>query len=207
MEMSQHDIKYIPRTTIKDQALADFISEFSYQPEGELSLLKANTLEEVKQHKPKLDELWHWTLYVDDSSNEKGAGVGLLLKIPEGNPITAIIRFEFAASNNEAEYEALLARIRLAKEMGAKSIKIYSDSQLIVHQITRKYSTKEDRMASCLQLVKSELEQFRSFIVLQIAREKNSIADALAHLTSTMDQEKADSIPIKFLPRPNTSAP
>ncbi|XP_031286961.1 uncharacterized protein LOC116145643 [Pistacia vera] len=141
------------------------------------------------------------------SSNEKEAGAGVLLESPEGNPIKAKVRFRFAASNNEAKYEALLIGIYLAKEMGAESIKIYSDSQLIVHQITGEYQAKEDRMESYIQHVKSKLEQFKSCTILQIPREKNSMADALACLASTLSQEKIDSIPIKFLPSPSILAP
>ncbi|XP_031252583.1 uncharacterized protein LOC116110519 [Pistacia vera] len=156
--------------TIKGQTLADFISEFSYQPEGELNPPWPNTLNEIEEQKPKLDDLWQWTLYVDGSSNEKGVGGGLLLESPEGNSIRAVISFGFAASNNGAEYEALLIGIHLTKEIGVESIKIYSDSQLI-------------------------------------PREKNSVANALARLAFAMNQEKVDSIPVKFLPRPSIFAP
>ncbi|CAL8145589.1 unnamed protein product [Prunus armeniaca] len=50
-------------------------------------------------------------------------------------PLSTALRFKFHASNNEAEYEALLAGLRLAKEMGAEQIQIFSDSQLVVHQV------------------------------------------------------------------------
>ncbi|XP_031280628.1 uncharacterized protein LOC116139091 [Pistacia vera] len=75
----------------------------------------------------------------DGFPNEKGARARLLLESPEGNSIRVALRFRLVASNNQAEYEALLIRIRLAKEMGAMSIKIYSDSQLVVHQIFGEY--------------------------------------------------------------------
>ncbi|XP_031268343.1 uncharacterized protein LOC116126804 [Pistacia vera] len=132
---------------------------------------------------------------------------GLLLESLEENLIRAAIRFGFAVANNEAEYDALLVGIRLTKKMGADSIKIYSDSQLVVHQIIGEYQPKEDMMASYLQLVEIELKQFQSFTILQIQGEKNSVADALACLASAMNQEKADSIPVKFLPRLSISAP
>ncbi|KAI5323200.1 hypothetical protein L3X38_032272 [Prunus dulcis] len=76
-----------------------------------------------------------WTLYVDGSPNAQGCGVGLVLISPDKVVLEYAIRFKFQASNNVAEYEALLAGLRLAKEMGAKQIQIFSDSQLVVHQV------------------------------------------------------------------------
>ncbi|XP_031259912.1 uncharacterized protein LOC116118070 [Pistacia vera] len=114
-------------------------------PEGEICLPRASNLEESKQQKSKFDKLWKWTLYVKGSSNDKGVGARLLLKSSEGNPIKAAVRFGFVTSNNKAEYKVLLAKIHLAKEMGEESIKIYSDSQLVVHQISSEYQAKEIR--------------------------------------------------------------
>jgi len=59
-------------------------------------------------------------LYVDGSSNEKGSGVGVILESLDEVIIEQSIRFEFEATNNQAKYEALLAGLRLAKEIGAK---------------------------------------------------------------------------------------
>ena len=69
---------------------------------------------------------------MDGFSNEGGSGAGLILVSPEGHRMHCTLRFGFKASNNEAEYEALIARINLAKEMKVESLEIYSDSQLVV---------------------------------------------------------------------------
>ena len=65
---------------------------------------------------------------MDGSSNEVGSRVGLILVSPEGHQMHCALRFGFKASNNEAEYEALIARLNLAKEMKIESLEIYSDS-------------------------------------------------------------------------------
>ncbi|CAL8991494.1 unnamed protein product [Prunus brigantina] len=70
----------------------------------------------------------HWTLYVDGSSNRQGSGAGLVLRTPDHTTIEYAIRFQFRASNNEAEYEALLAGLRLAQHTGAERLLICSDS-------------------------------------------------------------------------------
>ena len=69
-----------------------------------------------------------WKLFVDGSSNEHNAGAGLILITPEGHWFHCAIIFNFTSPNNEVEYEALLAGLRLAKGMNIKSLEIYSDS-------------------------------------------------------------------------------
>ena len=69
---------------------------------------------------------------MDGSSNEGGSGAGLILVSPEGHGMHCALRFRFKASNNKADYEALIARLNLAKEMKVESLEIYSDSQLII---------------------------------------------------------------------------
>lgn len=59
-------------------------------------------------------------MYIDGSSNEKGSGVGVILESLDEVILEQSIRFEFEATNNQAKYEALLAGLRLAKEIGAK---------------------------------------------------------------------------------------
>ena len=125
VELGQFDIHFRPRTIIKGQALADFVVEFIYKAKGATKEAHEN----VKQQ-------W-WKLYVDSSSNDYGAGAGLMLISPEGLKITCALKFDFKASNNEAEYEALLAGLRLAKELKVGHLQIFSDPQLVVKQVTK----------------------------------------------------------------------
>ncbi|KAM1302268.1 hypothetical protein ACFX2H_013215 [Malus domestica] len=91
-----------------------------------------------------------WSLYVDGSSNQQGCGTGLVLTTPDKVAMKYALRFKFKASNNEAEYEALLAGLRLAKHLGVKRIDIFSDSQLVVNQVTNKFDAKDSSMAAYL---------------------------------------------------------
>ncbi|CAL2259363.1 unnamed protein product [Prunus armeniaca] len=84
-----------------------------------------------------------WILHVDGSANQQGCGAGLVLTTPDGCKIEYALRFNFRTSNNEAEYEALLAGLRLAQSMSARQISIHSDSQLIVNQITADFAAKD----------------------------------------------------------------
>ncbi|KAK4392686.1 Retrovirus-related Pol polyprotein from transposon opus [Sesamum angolense] len=122
VELSEYGIEYHPRPAIKAQALVDFVVEMTAE-EGE--------------HKQR----W-WKLFVDGSSTLQGSGVGVILETPQGDKIQYALRFSFDASNNEAEYEALLAGGRLAQAAGAKYLRAYSDSQLVVNQVNGEYEAK-----------------------------------------------------------------
>ena len=80
-----------------------------------------------------------WELYVDGSSNEGGSGAGLILVSLEGHRVHCALRFDFKASNNEAEYEVLIVGLKLAREIRVESLDIYSDSQIVVYQFTNEY--------------------------------------------------------------------
>ncbi|KAK3029305.1 hypothetical protein RJ639_040141 [Escallonia herrerae] len=76
-----------------------------------------------------------WNLYVDGSSAVGSSEVGIILISPEGFTIEYALRFSFQASNNEAEYEALLTGIRLAHALRVDSLSVHSDSQLVVNHV------------------------------------------------------------------------
>ena len=69
-----------------------------------------------------------WNLYVDSAFNENGSRASMMLISPEGHKIHYALRFGFSVSNNKDEYEALIAGMRLARELRAHNLKIYSDS-------------------------------------------------------------------------------
>lgn len=110
VELGQYEIEYEPRAAIKGQALADFIQESTH--EG-------------------LDER-AWSMYVDGSSTIGGSGAGVLIVNPEGGEIEYAIKLDFRASNNEAEYEALMHGLELAREMGIHNLQVFLDSRLVV---------------------------------------------------------------------------
>ena len=76
---------------------------------------------------------------MDGSSSVRASGAGLLLQGPDGQAWLYALHFEFNASNNEAEYEALIAGLRLAEQMGVKDLQVCSDSNLIVQQVTEEF--------------------------------------------------------------------
>ena len=193
VELSEYDITFQPRTAIKSQVLADFIADFSsdmqVQAEKELLCLK-------EQSDSK------WRLSVDGSSNNRGCGLGIVLTSPQGDVIQRAIKCDFKATNNETEYEALLAGLDLAKEMNIKALEITSDSQLIVNQFNGTYQARDLKMVTYLQAVKERLSSFTEISINQVPRIDNSHADALANLGSTIQTRSGVTVPVIYMQWP-----
>ncbi|GJZ50760.1 reverse transcriptase domain-containing protein [Tanacetum coccineum] len=100
----------IVKTESSKKILADFIIE---RPEED----SPDTPMKVEEELPK-----PWILFTDESSCADGSGAGLILKNPEGTEFTYALRFRFEETNNEAEYEDLIAGLRIAKHMGVKNL-------------------------------------------------------------------------------------
>ncbi|RVW55178.1 Uncharacterized protein K02A2.6 [Vitis vinifera] len=144
--------------------MADFVLEYSRRPD---------------QHHESGEQEW-WTLRVDGASRSSGSGVGLLLQSPTGEHLEQAIRLGFSASNNEAEYEAILSGLDLALALSVSKLRIYSDSQLVVRHVQKEYEAKDSRMARYLAKVRSTLQQFTEWTIEKIKRADNGRADALA---------------------------
>ena len=82
-------------------------------------------------------------------------------------------RLSFKAFNNEAKYEALLARLRVVSDLDAKEVEVYSDSRLVVNRVQESFKAKDPRMMEYLRLVKQTMDRFLSAIVVQIAKGQN----------------------------------
>ena len=99
------------------------------------------------------------------------------------------MRLSFLASNNEAEYETLLIRLKSARRLGADRLQVFCDSQLMANQISGEYKAWDERMSAHLLIVKSLLSKFQSTRVEQIEREHNSNADILAKLATALETD------------------
>ncbi|GKB73828.1 reverse transcriptase domain-containing protein [Tanacetum coccineum] len=126
-----------------------------------------------------------WTLFTDGASSMEGSEAGLILTDPDGQEITYALRFNFRTSNNEAEYEALVAGLELTIQMEDQRIDAYTDSLLIVNQVKGVYEAREDLMKIYLSKVQGLQKHFKGFTITQVPRSKNKRADALNKLASS----------------------
>nr|GFC17590.1 reverse transcriptase domain-containing protein [Tanacetum cinerariifolium]GFC18896.1 reverse transcriptase domain-containing protein [Tanacetum cinerariifolium] len=111
--------------------------------------------------------------------------VSLILTNPEGMEFTYALRFEFTATNNEAEYEALIAGLCIATRMGARNLEANVDSRLVANHVLGEYVAKEDNMVQYLDKTKSLIQGFDRFTIKQVPRSENKKADALRKIAST----------------------
>ncbi|GKA39458.1 reverse transcriptase domain-containing protein [Tanacetum coccineum] len=172
-ELEGYDIQYKPRASIKGQILADFIVE---RPEEESPDVPMTEPEEIPEP---------LTLFTDGASCVDGSGARLILTNPEGVEFTYATRFRFEATNNEAEYEALMAGLRIAEQMGVKNLQAHVDSRLVANQVNGSYVAKESGMIQYLNKVKTLARSFREFSIKQVPRSENKKADALSKIAST----------------------
>ena len=139
---------------------------------------------------------------MDGASNQKGSGVGLVLMSPEKVVIEKSLRLNFSATNNWAEYEALLVGMTMVQRMEGKSIKLFSNSRLVVGQVRGEFEAKDKRMQGYLSQVKCLQLKFDSFDLLHVPRSDNAHADSLAMLATSSAQDLPRVILIEDLYKP-----
>nr|CAN81979.1 hypothetical protein VITISV_032721 [Vitis vinifera] len=189
IELSEFGIEFQPRLAMKGQVMADFVLEYSRRP---------------SQHDESSKKEW-WTLRVDGASRSSGSGVGLLLQSPTGEHVEQAIRLGFSASNNEAEYEAILSGLDLALALSVSKLRIYSDSQLVVKHVQEEYEAKDARMTRYLAKVRDTLQQFTEWAIEKIKRADNRRADALAGIAASLPIKEAILLPIHVQTNPSVA--
>ncbi|XP_075098061.1 uncharacterized protein LOC142175376 [Nicotiana tabacum] len=162
IELSEYDIIYQPRTAIKSQILADCVTDFNTKITPEVE----KELQIFTGANPGT-----WIFFTDGSSNVKGVVLGIVLIPPSGESIRQAIKC-YPITNNEAEYEAVIAGLELVRELSMEKIMIKSDPQLVVNQMQGTYTAREARMQQCLEKARELVMQFQSWKNVQIPREK-----------------------------------
>src|SRR4051812_1187065 len=126
-----------------------------------------------------------WTMHFDGSNREVGAGVGVILTSPQGDKMKYVLQMKFRASNNEAEYDALIHGMRMAKICGATRLVIYGDSNLVVQQTMNKCNAHAANMIAYRALYNSLEGDFDGCDLRHVGRESKEEDDMLANIGST----------------------
>ncbi|KAK1686158.1 hypothetical protein QYE76_047006 [Lolium multiflorum] len=167
IELSAFDINYEARTAIKSQVLADFIADWTEAPEG-----------------TPVPEPEAWVMHFDGSKQHQGSGAGVTLKSPTGEELQYVLQIHFEATNNMAEYEALLHGLRIAKEIGIKHIICCGDSDLVAQQVAGTWNARNSVMAAYRDEVDEIAKCFLGYEVKYVRRDDNTAADMLSKLGS-----------------------
>ena len=147
-----------------------------------------------------------WKVFVDGASSGSGARVGIVAITPKGIKLERSFRLGFKASNNEAEYEALLAGLKVVSDLGAKEVEVYSDSRLVVNQVQGRFEAKDPRMIRYLRLVKQTMDHFLNVKMVQVVRGQNRHTDSLATLVSSSTEGIPRLIKVELVAEPSISA-
>jgi ribonuclease HI len=167
VELMGETLAYAPRKAIKSQILADFVAEWT-DTQLPLPQVQAEC----------------WTRYFDGSVMKIRAGAGLLFISPLEEHMRYAVRLHFPASNNMAEYEALLWGLRIAIEMGIKRLDVRGDSQLVIDQVMKNASCHDDKMEAYYNAVRALEDKFYGIELNHVPRRYNEEADELAKIVS-----------------------
>lgn len=197
IELGEFDIQFKPHQAMKGLVMADFLAEFTHkeqevQPEGQWQ----------KQTSDEPQGGW-WTVFADGSTNQSTSEAGIVLISLQGDSVEYVLRFEFKATNNEIEYEAVVVDLQLCNEVGAQYMKVLSDSQLVVNQCNGDADIKSEQMKKYAALVAKLHAAITRVEFKQVPREENQQADALARLASETEGQLVPTVPIEYLESPS----
>src|SRR5438128_1001251 len=167
VELGAFELTFQPRTAIKSQALIEFIAEWT----------EVQTPDITKKLK-------YWTTYFDGSLMIDGVGAGIVLISPTGERLKYVLQIHFPASNNAAEYEALLHGLRIAISLGIRRLAVRGDSELVVNQVQKEYSCTSTKMSAYCQEVRKLEGTFDGLELTHVLRNDNSEADELEKIGS-----------------------
>jgi ribonuclease HI len=153
-------LSFVPQKAIKSQVLVDFLAEWV---DTQLPIAPI--------------QLELWTMYFDGSLMKTGAGAGLLFISPLGKHLRYVLRLHFPASNNMAEYEALVNGLRIAIELGVWRLDAHGDSQLVIDQVMKNSHCCDRKMEAYCDKVRCLEDKFYGLELNHIARRYNETAD------------------------------
>jgi ribonuclease HI len=145
-------------------------------------------------------------MYFDGSLNLEGAVAGVLLISSSGEQLKYVLQIFWKVSNNKAEYEALLHRLRLVASVGIKRLLVYSDSTVVINQVNKSWDRNKENMDACCIEVRKLENKFYGLEFHHVVCDKNVATDVLSKLGSTRAQVPA-GVFIHELHAPSTPEP
>jgi ribonuclease HI len=167
VEIMGETILFAPWKAIKSQVLADFVVEW------------VDTQLPTALIQPEL-----WTMYFDGSLMKTGAGAGLLFISPLGKHLRYVLCLHFPASNNMAEYKALVNELRIAIEVGVRRLDAHGDSQLVINQVMKNSHCRDRKMEAYCDEVRRLEDKFYGLELNHVAQRYKETTDELAKIAS-----------------------
>ena len=179
MILSEFDIKYVTRKSIKGSTITDHLAENPLE-EGQSS--NQEEVDEEIMDVEKEDE--KWKMYFDGAVNMYGNGIGAVVVSPSGKQYPVAIKLNFECTNNIAEYEACASGLLVAIDLGVKRLEVFGDSALIIYQVKGEWQTKDPKLVPYQKHLTQLMTRFEEVSFSHLTRDKNQFADALATLAA-----------------------
>ena len=170
---------------IKSQAVIDIVTMFSVETMKEVEEELPSRAPETVMNATSFDsEKRTWILFFDGSAARGKGGTVIVLTSSEKYTFIWSLQLNFPCTSNMAEYEAFLFGIRTSYDMGAKSLRVIGDSNLVIKQVRGEFSVKELALAPYRTAAQEMIKKFQTFSIEYISSGSNRYADALAILGS-----------------------
>jgi ribonuclease HI len=183
-ELAVFQLDFQPRHAIKSQVLADFIVEWTPPPSAPRGPNPDLGPTPAEPRGPVFTEP-HWTLFFNGSTRQQVGRAGVVLIDPSEDQVKYMVHLEFKATNNMAEYEALIFGLSAALSLGIRQLLLKGDSQLIIKQVHEECSCNEPRLAAYLLHVRKLEKGFTALELQHVPQADNSAVDDLSMRAST----------------------
>jgi ribonuclease HI len=183
-ELAEFQLDFQPRHAVKSQVLAKFIVEWTPSPSAPRGLDPDSDPTSAEPRVLVFTEP-HWTLFFDGFARRQGGDAGVVLIDPSGDQVKYMVHLEFKATNNMAEYEALIFGLSVALSLGIHQLLMKGYSQLIIKQVRGECSYNKPRLAAYLLHVRKLEKDFIALELQHVPRANNSAADELSTRAST----------------------
>ncbi|PKI75983.1 hypothetical protein CRG98_003641, partial [Punica granatum] len=195
-QLTEYDIEYVSRTSVKGQAITDHLAEFPIDDDTPINSDFPD--EEILQLSDEEENL-EWKMYFDGTINSTGSGIGTVMISPERCHFSVAAKIDFPYTNNIAEYEACILDLQATINLKVKELKVFGDSMLAIFQTLKQWKTKDPKPVPYHKYLEELIENFEDISFTYTPRMKNQFADALATLASMMSITKENLIePLEF---------
>jgi ribonuclease HI len=179
-KFTEFELDFILRHLVKSQVLADFVVGWTPPPCHPRGLDDG-----APEPRAPVFTGPHWTLSFDGSSRKQGSGEGVLLLTLTGEQFKYMVHLKFKATNNMAEYEALIFGLSTAMSLGVWQLLVKGDSQLVIKQVKGKCSCHDPQLAAYLLHVQKLEKDFKVLDLQHVPRANNAVTGELSAKAST----------------------
>ncbi|XP_031392283.1 uncharacterized protein LOC116204334, partial [Punica granatum] len=190
-QLTEYDIEYVPRTSVKGQAIADHLAEFPIEDDTPIN---SDFPDEGILRVDEEEDGTVWKMYFDGAVNSTGSGIGAVLISPDGRYYPIAAKVNFLCTNNVAEYEACILGLQAAIDFKVKELEVFGDSMLTIFQTLGQWKTKDAKLVPYHEYLEELAENFKKISFTYTPRIKNQFADALATLASMVSITKENLI-------------